>query len=84
MVSNCKSGMPYVGFTYINVSIQSGPQDQKSVTFSHSVISLNQLLQNSKNIANIFLKIYSLVGNIKKICWSISCNTFEIVWLLIW
>ena len=34
---------------------QSGPQDQKSVIFSHSVISLNQLLQNSKNTANIFL-----------------------------
>ena len=34
---------------------QSGPQDQKSVTFSHSVISLNQLLQNSKNTAYIFL-----------------------------
>ena len=33
---------------------QSG-QDQKSVKFSHSVISLNQLLQNSKNTANIFL-----------------------------
>ena len=35
--------------------IQSGPQDQKSVIFSHSVISLNQLLKNSKNTANIFL-----------------------------
>ena len=34
---------------------QSGPQDQKSVTFSHSVISLNQLLQNSINTAYIFL-----------------------------
>ena len=34
---------------------QSGPQDQKSVIFSHSVISLNQVLQNSKNTANIFL-----------------------------
>ena len=34
---------------------QSVPQDQKSVTFSHSVISLNQLLQNSKNTAYIFL-----------------------------
>ena len=34
---------------------QSGPQDQKSVIFSHSVISLNQLLKNSKNTANIFL-----------------------------
>ena len=34
---------------------QSGPQDQKSVIFSHSVISLNQLLQNSENTANIFL-----------------------------
>ena len=35
--------------------IQSGPQDQKRVIFLHSVISLNQLLQNSKNTANIFL-----------------------------
>ena len=35
--------------------LQSGPQDQKSVTFSHSVISLNQLLQNSINTADIFL-----------------------------
>ena len=35
--------------------IQSGPQDHKSVTFSHSVISLNQLLKNSKNTANVFL-----------------------------
>ena len=34
---------------------QSGPQDQKIVTFSHSVISLNQLLQNSINTAYIFL-----------------------------
>ena len=34
---------------------QSGQQDQKSVTFSHSVISLNQLLQNSINTAYIFL-----------------------------
>ena len=34
---------------------QSGPQDQKSVIFLHSVINLNQLLQNSKNTANIFL-----------------------------
>ena len=38
-----------------DVSLQSVPQDQKSVTFSHSVISLNQLLQNSKNTAYIFL-----------------------------
>ena len=30
-------------------SLQSGPQDQKSVIFSHSVISLIQLLENSKN-----------------------------------
>ena len=36
-------------------TIQSGPQVQKSVIFSHSVISLNQLLQNSiNNTANIF------------------------------
>ena len=34
---------------------QSGPQDQKSVTFSHSVISLNQFLQNSINTVYIFL-----------------------------
>ena len=34
---------------------QSVPQDQKSVTFSHSVISHNQLLQNSKITAYIFL-----------------------------
>ena len=33
--------------------IQSGPQDQKSVIFSHRVISLNQLLQISKNTANM-------------------------------
>ena len=35
--------------------VQSTPQDQKSVMFSHSVISLNQLLHNSKNTANILL-----------------------------
>ena len=35
--------------------VQSRPQDQKSVIFSHSVISLNQILHNSKNTANIFL-----------------------------
>ena len=28
--------------------MQSGPQDQKRMIFSHSVISLNQLRQNSK------------------------------------
>ena len=39
----------------IKISYQSVPQDQKSVTFSHSVISLYQLLQNSKNTAYIFL-----------------------------
>ena len=37
------------------MTVQSGPQDQKSVIFSHSVVSLKQLLQNSKNTANIFL-----------------------------
>ena len=37
---------------------KSGLQDQKSVKFSHSVISLNQLLQNSKNTANISLSGY--------------------------
>ena len=35
--------------------LQSGPQPQKSVIFSRSVFSLNQLLQNSKKTANIFL-----------------------------
>ena len=39
----------------MKISSQSVPQDQESVTFSHSVISLNQLLQNSKNTAYIFL-----------------------------
>ena len=38
-----------------NLPVQSVPQDQKSVTFSHSVISLNQLLRNSINTAYIFL-----------------------------
>ena len=42
-------------FDHIELCFQSGTQDQKSVTFSHSVISLNQLLKNSKNTANIFL-----------------------------
>ena len=42
-------------YKVVEMIIQSGPQDQKSVIFSHSVISLNQLLQNSKNTANIFL-----------------------------
>ena len=37
-------------------TIQSGPQVQKNVIFLHSVISLNQLLQNSiNNTANICL-----------------------------
>ena len=34
---------------------QSGLQDKKSVTFLHSVISLNQLLQNYKITAYVFL-----------------------------
>ena len=38
-----------------DLALQSGPEDQKIVIFSHSVISLNKLLQNSKNTANIFL-----------------------------
>ena len=44
-----------VTFDEANDPPQSGPQDQKSVIFSHSVISLNQLLQNFNNTANIFL-----------------------------
>ena len=40
---------------YFSQTVQSGPQDQKSVTFLHSVISLNQLLQNSKITAYVFL-----------------------------
>ena len=39
----------------VRATKQSVPQDQKSVTFSHSVISLDQLLQTSKNTAYIFL-----------------------------
>ena len=39
----------------LQTAVQSVPQDQKSVTFSHSVISLNQLLQNSIKTAYIFL-----------------------------
>ena len=35
--------------------LQSGPEPQKTVKFAHSIISLNQLLRNSKNTANIFL-----------------------------
>ena len=35
--------------------MQSGPQNQKKVIFSYSIISLNQLLQNSKNTAYISL-----------------------------
>ena len=38
---------------------QSGPQDQKNVTFLHSVISLNQLLQNSKKKKKITLLMFS-------------------------
>ena len=49
-----KCGLSSVLFISI-IPIQSGPQDQKSVTFPHSVISLNQLLKNSKITANIFL-----------------------------
>ena len=37
------------------LAVQSRPQDQKSVIFLHSFISLNQLLWNSKNTANMFL-----------------------------
>ena len=53
----CESSCKYViyDFSKLLQTVQSGPQDQKSVTFSHSVISLNQLLKNSKNTANIFL-----------------------------
>ena len=39
----------------ISLESQSEPEDQKSVIFLHSVISLNQLLQKSENTANIFL-----------------------------
>ena len=42
------SSQPADGFEAVVDSVQSGPQDQKSVTFLHSVISLNQLLQHSK------------------------------------
>ena len=51
------SGVAYHRAVYIIIIIyiQSGPQDQKSVIFSHSVIRLNQLLRNSKITANIFV-----------------------------
>ena len=52
-------GLPkfYCIFQEFLSSLQSGPQDQKSVIFSRSVISLKQLLQNFKNTANIFLTV---------------------------
>ena len=66
--------------------LQSGPQDQKCVTFSHSVISLNQLLQNSINTAYIFLtfrnhvKIFlsqNILHNVSNVvyCKSLSIGT---------
>ena len=42
---------------------KSGPQDQKSVIFSHSVISLDQLLKNSKT-GKYFLNLQKLCQNI--------------------
>ena len=53
----------------INFIMQSGPQDQKSVIFSHSVISLSQLPKNSKNTANIFF-------NLLKPCQNISLSEY--------
>ena len=53
-VSNIAGKMPNSADTVYSVylctsgQIQSGPQDQKSVKFLHSVISLSQLLQHSK------------------------------------
>ena len=38
-----------------HIAISVRTRTQKTVKFSHSVISLNQLLRNSKNTANIFL-----------------------------
>ena len=52
---NVNSSIHSLSEIIIIIPRQSVPQDQKSVTFSHSVISLNQLLQNSKNTAYIFL-----------------------------
>ena len=65
---------------YYLLHIQSGPQDQKSVTFSHSVISLNQLLKNSKNTANIFL----IFRNHVKIFLSQNSlhNSLNVVWVI--
>ena len=53
--SSDKIALPFHLLDALNTPLQSVPQDQKSVTFSNSVISLNQLLQNSKNTAYIFL-----------------------------
>ena len=58
--------------------MQSGPQDQKSVTFSHSVISLNQLLQNSINTAYIFLTFRNHVKIF--LCQNILHNVSNVVY----
>ena len=55
----CSALQPLYGILLFDQTVQLGPQDQKSVTFSHSVISLNQLLKNSKNTGqNISLPEY--------------------------
>ena len=55
---------------------QSGSQDQKSVIFLQNVISLNQLLQNSKNTANIFLTFRNLA---KYFSLRIFCMIFKML-----
>ena len=43
----------YSSLSRLYFTIQSGPQDQKSVNFLHNLISLNQLLQHLKNAAEV-------------------------------
>ena len=76
--------MNSVIYLIYSLSIQSGPQDQKSVTFSHSVISLNQLLQNSINTAYIFLtfrnhvKIFLSQNILHNVSNVVYCKTLSI------
>ena len=73
----------YKAFSEVFLSYQSGPQDQKSVTFSHSVISLNQLLQNSINTAYIFLtfrnyvKIFLSQNNLHNVSNVVYCKNLS-------
>ena len=62
----------------LKTSLQSVPQDQKSVIFLHSVFTLNQLLQHLKYAAEVYLTWRNYV----KICLShnISDNFLIVVY----